>query len=247
MVDPVILIHGAWQGSWAWEQFLPPLAKAGIQAVAVDLPGNGVDDTPADAVSIDLYVEHVGKLVEELGDRVSVVGHSGGGVVATAVAERFPERISRVAYIAGMMLPAGMGFGDLLHEVTEPDAPASGISPYLIWSDDRLTNWAPRDKALEIFYHDCDPADAEWAVDRLTPQPFGGFALIAHPTPARFGTIPRLYVEAMQDRSVLIDVQRRMQQLVPGAEIVSLETGHVPQLSAPDKLADALVPFLLRA
>jgi pimeloyl-ACP methyl ester carboxylesterase len=246
MADPVILVHGAWQGSWAWEAFLPHLAKAGIRAIAVDLPGNGVDGTPAEAVTIDLYVDHVGTLIDKLGDRVSLVGHSGGGVVATAVAERFPDRVSRIAYIAGMMLPAGMGFGDLQQELAEPGAPPSGISGHLIWSDDRLTNWARRDKALEIFYHDCDPAEAERAVDRLTPQPFGGFALIAHPTPDGFGRIPRLYVEATQDRSVTIGMQRRMQQLVPGAEVVSLETGHVPQLSAPEKLSEALVPFLTR-
>lgn len=242
--DPAVLIHGAWQGSWAWNRFLPFLAEARIPAITVDLPGNGSDATPAEAVDIGLYVDHIGRILDGISGQVSIVGHSGGGVIATAVAECYPEKVSRIAYVAGMMLPAGMSFGDLQRELAGPDAPPSGITGHLVWSEDRLTNWAPRDKALEIFYHDCDPATAEWAVDRLTPQPVGGYTLIARPTPARFGRIPRLYIEAVQDRSVLIAAQRRMQELVPDARTVSLDTGHVPQLSAPEKLAEALIPFL---
>jgi alpha-beta hydrolase superfamily lysophospholipase len=41
--NPVILIHGAWQGSWAWARFTPYLEAAGFITRAIDLPGNGVD------------------------------------------------------------------------------------------------------------------------------------------------------------------------------------------------------------
>jgi pimeloyl-ACP methyl ester carboxylesterase len=36
-----ILIHGAWQGAWAWETIVPRLEALGHDAIAVDLPGNG--------------------------------------------------------------------------------------------------------------------------------------------------------------------------------------------------------------
>jgi len=62
-------------------------------------------------------------------------------------------------------------------------------------------------------------------------------------SPERFGRLPRLYVEAKKDRSVVLPVQRRMQQLVPGAEVVSLDTGHVPQVAAPEAVASALAAF----
>jgi len=44
----------------------------------------------------------------------------------------------------------------------------------------------------------------------------------------------------LQDRSVVLGVQRRMQALVPGAEVLSMDTGHVPQLAAPVGLGDLL-------
>jgi pimeloyl-ACP methyl ester carboxylesterase len=241
MADPVLLIHGAWQGSWTWRLLTPLLHARDLTAIALDLPGNGQDDVAPGDVSLDLYLDHIGQILDGIDGKASLVGHSGGGMVATAAAERFAERVSRVAYVAGMMLPAGMGFKALQDSVDG----IAGITPHLVWSEDRLTNWAPAGKALEIFYHDCDPALAADAVSRLRPQPYGGFALVAHPTAARYGRLPRLYVEATEDRSVGIVEQRRMQALVPGALIATMATGHVPQLSAPEALADILCPFLL--
>ena len=241
MADPVLLIHGAWQGSWTWTRLVPRLEARGLHAIALDLPGNGYDDVAAADVSLDLYLDHIAQILDGIDGKVSLVGHSGGGMVATAAAERFAERVSRIVYIAGMMLPSGMGFKQLQDSVDG----IAGITPHLVWSEDRLTNWATAEKALEIFYHDCPPEIAADAVRRLRPQPYGGFALVAHPTPERYGRLPRLYVEATEDRSVGIVEQRRMQTLVPGAVVASMATGHVPQLSAPEQLADILCPFLL--
>jgi pimeloyl-ACP methyl ester carboxylesterase len=36
-----LLIHGAWQGPWAWDAFIPPFAAKGWRCRAIDLPENG--------------------------------------------------------------------------------------------------------------------------------------------------------------------------------------------------------------
>jgi alpha-beta hydrolase superfamily lysophospholipase len=41
-----LLVHGAWQGAWAWDTIVPRLKQAGHDAIAVELPGDGCDDTP---------------------------------------------------------------------------------------------------------------------------------------------------------------------------------------------------------
>lgn len=240
----VILIHGAWQGSWAWDRFAPILAEASLKAEALDLPGNGSDRTPAADVSLDLYVAHVGARIEAGEGPVVIVGHSGGGVIASQVAERFREQVAGVAYVTGMMLPDGGTFGGVVCDIAERDPAAAGIRPHLVWSVDRLTSTVPADAACEIFYHDCDPADARAASAMLVPQPEGGRAVSPHLTPERFGTVPRLYVEALQDRSLVLAAQRRMQALVPGAEIATLDCGHAPQLAMPEKLAACVIPWL---
>ena len=63
-------------------------------------------------------------------------------------------------------------------------------------------------------------------------------------TAERYSRIPRLYVESLDDRSVILPVQRAMQALAPGTSVVSLPTGHAPQFSAPERLAETIIPFL---
>lgn len=244
MFDPVIFIHGAWQGSWAWQDVVGLLRARGLECHVVDLPGNGADATAPYDVSLDLYSRHVVDIIQSLEKPVSLVAHSGGGHVATAVAEARPDRVARIVYLAGMMLPSGMSFGDLLAQENARDRGLIGIGDHLVWSSDRLTSSVPAGAAIEIFYQDADPAAARTAADKLTPQPESGRAVAAKWTAARYGVVPRLYVECARDRSIDISLQRRMQELVPGAAVRTLETGHAPQLSAPDKLAETIWPFL---
>lgn len=241
---PLVLIHGAWQGSWAWNALIPHLIAAGFPVHAVDLPGNGTDDTPPGAVSLDVYVDHVLSLMEWIGRPVALVAHSGGGVIASQVAETVPGWVDRLVYVAGMMLPDGMGFADLVAELLPEYPEVAGIGPHLEWSADRLTSRVPEAAAMAFFFDDCPVETARMAARSLTPQPEAGRAVRPHLTADRFGRIPRLYVEASADRSVVPILQRRMQALVPGAAVATLPTGHAPQVAAPALLAETLIPFL---
>lgn len=242
----VVLIHGAWQGSWVWARLTPILEAAGLAPVAIDLPGNGMDDTPAEAVTLDLYVAHIAEIVSALPGPVALVGHSGGGLVATAAAEALTGKVNRVAYVAGMMLPSGMSFGDLLADMKAAEKGLVGIGPHLVWSPDGLTSAVPAEAAADIFLSDMARAEALELAAKLTPQPQGGRDIRTEWTKDRFGALLRLYVECAGDRSLALPVQRRMQELVPGATCITLDTGHAPQASAPERLAAALIPFLSR-
>lgn len=240
----MVLVHGAWQGSWGWSKLLPFLAQRGWQTDALDLPGNGVDATPAADVSLEGYVEYVARAISRHTEPVVLVGHSGGGVVISQVAEAIPERIACLVYLAGMMLPSGVGFADIIKRLVPEHPEAAGIARHLIWSDDKLSSTVPPDPAIATFYQDCDPAEARWAASKLTPQPERGRAVRPTLTEARYGRVPRLYVEAANDRAVVPVAQALMQELSPGARRLAMETGHAPQLAQPETLAARLDDIL---
>jgi pimeloyl-ACP methyl ester carboxylesterase len=243
-LDPVILIHGAWQGSWAWDLFVPHLAEAGLDAQAIDLPGNGADGRdPADVTFAD-YIAHLEGVVAGLDRRVSLVAHSGASGLAIAFAERWPEQVARIVHIAGIMLPDGSRFADLVAAASVDHPEAVGISPHLQWSADRKVSVVPPEAAIAIFLQDCPEDVARAAATKLTPHPEAARAAVTPTTPGRYGRVPSLYVEATQDRSIVLPVQRLMQARVPGLPVVSLPTGHAPQVAAPALLAEAIVPFL---
>lgn len=240
----LVLIHGAWQGGWTFDAWRPHLQARGWQVHALDLPGNGWGPKASTPASLDSYVEHVVQAIEAIGEPVVLLGHSGGGVTASAVAERIPERIACLVYLAGMMLPSGTGFAELMQRcrLEQPELDLSGIGPYLYW-DGELSS-VPPDAALRIFLHDCEPGAADRAANLLRPQAESGRALIAQLSPERWGRVPRIYVEALADRSVALPLQRRMQALSPGAQRLSLDCGHVPQLAQPALLTQLLCDAL---
>ena len=238
--NTLVLVHGAWQGSSAWGLVAPLLAEAGFKVVAVDLPGNGSDATPPEEVSLDLYAAHVGRVVAACEGQVFLVGHSGGATVASQVAENMPERIAGLILFAGIMLPDGMNFSEVTAGLSgEPGI--EGVWPHLLWNEARTICSVEEEGAIGIFYHDAPPDLARKAARGLVPQPLGGLVLAPHLTEARFGRVPRVYVEALRDRSVPLAAQRRMQALVPGAKVLSLDSGHAPLLSMPEAVARIII------
>ncbi|MCT1521424.1 alpha/beta fold hydrolase [Dietzia maris] len=238
-VTDVVLVHGAWAGGWVWDTVTGPLRAAGLRPHVVDLPGVGGDDD--EVVDLDTLADHVSAFVQLLERPAVLVGHSGGGVVVTRVAELIPDRVAGVAFVAGMMLPSGADFAQLCAGIGLPTD--VGISRWLEVSADGRETSVPPEAAAAVFFHDAPAGEAIAAARRLRPQRESARLISAAWTPARFGTLPRLYVEATGDRTVPIIAQRRMQQLTPGARVVTLHTGHAPQLSAPGHLCAALVGF----
>lgn len=92
----VVLVHGGWHGGWIWNRLVPLLAIAGHRVHAPTLTGLGeraAEFTPG--VGLQTHVDDVLGVVGSLGpDPVTLIGHSYGGSLVTAVADRVPERIA---------------------------------------------------------------------------------------------------------------------------------------------------------
>lgn len=240
----LLLIHGAWATPAIWSALTPCLEAEGFSVHAAALPGDGVADMPDQALSLQACVERLAAVIAPLQGPVSLIAHSGGGVIATALAEALAERITALVYIAGMMLPSGVGFAELVRDVIAEHPEAAGIGPLLQWNEARSASQVPPEAARQILFQDLNPAQAQQAAALLVPQPEAVRSLVAHWSAGRFGRLPRLYIEALQDRSVVPAVQRRMLAQVPGAQRIALDSGHAPQLSQPQPLAQAIAPFL---
>lgn len=234
-----VLVHGAWQGAWAWETIVPRLEATGHRAVAVDLPGNGADATPPARVDTHLYAEHVTKIIDAIAGPVVLVGHSMGGTVAAQVCELRSARIARAVYLAAFLLPDGMSILQFYERYLTPEM--KGAHARVTYSDDGLLSTIDPASAVEVFYHCAEPSLAAQAAARLTPQPEGGRRTQLQLSPERFGVVRRVYIEALQDRSVHLPLQRQMQALTPCEMVYRINTDHAPQLSAPDELSRILL------
>ncbi|GAA2644542.1 alpha/beta hydrolase [Dactylosporangium fulvum] len=91
---PVALLHGGGSGRATWAGFVGALT--GFRAVTPDLRGHGASPRAA-GYPLSGYADDVIELLDDLGlDRVTLIGHSLGGFTASLVAQRQPDRVTRL-------------------------------------------------------------------------------------------------------------------------------------------------------
>jgi pimeloyl-ACP methyl ester carboxylesterase len=97
--SPIVLIH-CYTCSMNWWGQLAPMLEAGHRVIRVDLLGHGGSDKPGAGYEIDKQANAIAEALSELGvSGATVVGHSLGGTVATALAEQSPELASKVVVV----------------------------------------------------------------------------------------------------------------------------------------------------
>ncbi len=97
--SPIVLIHCFTCAINWWDGMIPRLARS-HRVIAIDLLGHGGSEKPSSGYSIPNQADLVAGVLGRLGVRdAEVVGHSLGGSVVTALAERSPQLVSRVVIV----------------------------------------------------------------------------------------------------------------------------------------------------
>ncbi|WP_406640376.1 alpha/beta fold hydrolase [Amycolatopsis sp. WGS_07] len=99
-----VLVPGAWHGGWVFDPVTPLLERSGHTVHALTLTGLRPDDDAATVASanLDTHANDVTTLLDRIGGTdVTLVGHSYGGLVIAAAADRAGGRVSRVVHLDG--------------------------------------------------------------------------------------------------------------------------------------------------
>lgn len=94
---PVIMVHQSPDSMVQFDPVMAPLAAAGIQAIAVDIPGCGMSDVPDHPPTITEYSAMVPAICDHFGfGKASVLGHHTGAIIVTEAALQYADRIDKV-------------------------------------------------------------------------------------------------------------------------------------------------------
>jgi pimeloyl-ACP methyl ester carboxylesterase len=215
----VVLVHGAFHDSSCWEPVRTELDGRGVPNLTLDLPFGGLD---SDAGAVQA-------LLDNIDGPVVLCGHSYGGMVISQAASGRDD-VDHLVYLCAVQVESP-------EELTASFKPTL-IMEALVHGDDGVTRVDP-DRAIECFYHDCDPEVAAAATTHLRPMAHGmGPAPDAAPVRAAWMDIPSTYVICTDDRTVHPDSQREMAK--HANNVVEMDTSHSPMLSRPDAVADVL-------
>lgn len=92
---PLVLVHQAMMASGQFDWVYEPLARRGVRAIGIDMPGFGMSDMTPMVPRVEDLAACVPPVLDALGlAKAAVLGHHTGAMVATEAAVQFPNRIT---------------------------------------------------------------------------------------------------------------------------------------------------------
>jgi pimeloyl-ACP methyl ester carboxylesterase len=227
-----LICHGAWSAGWAWKKVRPLIRAAGHEVFTPTYTGLGERAHQSSrAIILDNHIADILGVIEceDLNDLV-LVGHSYGGMVATGVADRVPERIARLVYLDAFVPENGQSLFDLLpfeQRAGRREATSAQGDGWLL-----PPNPVPPDTA---------PEDLAWIMPHRRWQPIGTFTQpialrSAAPKPPR----TYIYCTRLPPGDPFGQFARRCRS-DPAWRLFELDASHSPNVTAPEALVRLLV------
>lgn len=220
-----VLVHGAWQGAWCWRKVLPPLWRSGHRAFAVSLTGVGERAHQlSPSIRLGTHISDVLAVVEcEELEGAILVGHSYGGLLITAVADRVPKRIAHLVYVDAIVPRNGESWSSI-HSEEIRAVRRAGIA--------QTGAMAPLDAAAFGLSGD----DASWVQRRQRDHPGSVYEDTLQFDEGLLARLPRTYVDCNSPALASVALARQRARSEPGWNVTTLATGHDPMISAPTQL-----------
>lgn len=228
------LIPGLWLDASSWDAVTPAVEAAGHHAHALTMPGLESDAADRSGITLDSHIEHVVHLIDEIpaAEKVALVAHSGGALVAFGAIDRRPERVDRVVYVDSW--PGGEG------SIVNDEVPHDDVDmPFPGWDAFEAADVRDITPQLgaEIAAH-THPSPSHAAID---PLHLGDERRLDVPATIVTSTISAEQMQSLLDEGVtwLGDTSR-----LSSLHVVDLPTGHWPQYTKPEELSELVVEAL---
>ncbi|MEO2129979.1 MAG: alpha/beta hydrolase [Microbacterium sp.] len=220
----VLLVHGAWHGSWCWDPVASILRERGFDVRTVDLPTVHHPNRAELGLADDAAA--VADAIAAIDGPVTVVAHSYGGVPTTQGAG--DPRVRHIVFIAAFVLDEGES---LLASV-------GGVAPDWWQVDGALTTaGSDAQPPQSLFFGDLDTQTADSTSQRLQAQATRPF--LEEVTMVAWRGRPTTYIVTERDAIFPVFAQEALAARSESA-IHRLDTSHSPFLSRPIAVADII-------
>jgi len=222
----LVLVHGFGDSAETWSLVLPRL-RSERRILAPDLAGFGRTPIPAEGMSFSVLTDYLSRFLDAVGaQKIALVGNSLGGAVAIRYAAEHPERVDHL-----FLLDSAGLHGEATIAVVQPKTREEARRTIRNVSGTDFRH-LPRFILDDVVRRAQEPARQQYRDSGEPTDVLRYFPRIEAPTTIVWG-----------ERDGLIPTEHadRMHEAIEGSELIVLpDTGHVPQLQAPRRVADII-------
>ena len=227
----IILVPGLWLDGSSWDKVVPALEAAGHRPHSLTLPGMESKNTDRSQITLRDHVDAVVREIDACGPdaKVILVGHSAGCGICYAALDARPGRVARAIYVGGF--PTGDG-----DPLVDGFTAENGEVPLPGWSDFGQEDLTGLDEAARAAFRERSIPSPEHVT--RDPQRLCDERRYEDPVTA----IAPEYTTGMLREWIAegADPVREFAK-IHDVDYVDLPTGHWPQFTRPDGLAQAIL------
>lgn len=224
-----IILHGWTKNLDKWNEFLKELDKNGMKYNFLKIPG--LTESLEKVWSLNDYIEWLKNIVKKEKGKVVLVGHSNGGRIALAFANRYPEKVEKLVLIDS----AGIYHNELLLRIKRIVFNTIAKVGKRITSSKTIKNLL-YSLARESDYKDLNDNVKQTMVNLISSDLKPLLPKIKAPT---------LIIWGKEDRVTPLSDGKLMHKLIKDSKLKIIEhTRHSPQFTHPAEVADAIADNL---
>jgi pimeloyl-ACP methyl ester carboxylesterase len=224
----IVLIPGFWLDASSWDPVVPVLEARGHRVHALTLPGKESPDADRSGIGLRDHIDAVVAVLDGLSEPAVLVGHSGGGAIAHGAADARPDKVRRVVYVDS----GPLGHGGVINDELPVAGDEIPLPDWEVFEDEDL--------------RDLDETLRERFRATAIPEPKGVASEQQELRDPRRYDVPVSVIccefpsEMLREFMASDHPYTAELKAVKQKELLDLPTGHWPQFTRPDDLAELL-------
>lgn len=219
-IKNIVLVHGAFADGSSWSKIIPLLQGKGLNVVAVQNPLTSFADD----------VAATKRAIAQMEGPILLIGHSYGGMVISEAGK--DPKVAGLLYVAALVPEEGQNVNDV-----NAAMPPTAVGPEFQLSTDGFLSLSPKG-INEFFAQDASPEERK--IILVTQVPWAASATQQKVYSPAWKTKPSWSIVAAKDGMINPDLQRFKAKLIKATSI-ELQTGHVPMVTDPKKVAAFII------
>jgi pimeloyl-ACP methyl ester carboxylesterase len=226
-----VLVHGSSAGGWCWRRVADLLEGHGHKVYAPTLTGLGErSHLMSGLITLDTHITDIVNVIRwENLDNFVLVGHSYGGWIVSAVAEKFEGKIISFVMLDAFMPENGM-------RVLDTNSPRSRAEIEAAIKKAEVSRPAPQPSVWKV-----NDKDQAWVAEKFTAQPLGVAFTPIRLTGARERIRKKTYVRAKGYDNPNFDAYYAKAKADPTWRTYEMPCGHEVMIDMPERTAQILL------